>query len=43
MPDSPRPGKDSLGSRPNQPPQTGNIQVEEFLGGLHHRYSRRAA
>ena len=29
--------------RPSELPETEDIQVEEILGGLHHRYYRRAA
>jgi len=35
--------KDCPEPRPVEPPETGPIQVEAILGGLHHRYSRRAA
>lgn len=35
--------KDCPLPRPVEPLEAGNIQVEPILGGLHHRYSRRAA
>lgn len=35
--------KDCPVPRPIEPPEAGPIQVEEILGGLHHRYSRMAA
>jgi len=35
--------KDCPEPRPVEPPKNGDIQVAEILGGLHHRYSRRAA
>jgi len=36
-------GKDSPTRRPIQPPSTGNIIAFPEVGGLHHRYERRAA
>jgi len=35
--------KDCPEPRPVELPEAGDIQVEEILGGLHHRYTRRAA
>jgi hypothetical protein len=35
--------KDTPESRPIQPPQSGRIVSIPVLGGLHHRYERRAA
>jgi putative transposase len=35
--------KDSPESRPIQPPESGRIFSIPVLGGLHHRYERRAA
>src|ERR1700716_2079233 len=36
-------GKDSPESRPVQPPELGRIVAIPQVGGLHHRYERRAA
>jgi transposase InsO family protein len=36
-------GKDSPIPRPVQPPQMGEVVSFPILGGLHHRYERRAA
>jgi putative transposase len=36
-------GKDALVSRPIAPPADGAIVAIPHLGGLHHRYERRAA
>ena len=36
-------GKDTPESRPIQPPESGRIVSSPVLGGLHHRYRRRAA
>jgi putative transposase len=35
--------KDAAESRPVQPPELGNIVAIPEVGGLHHRYERRAA
>ena len=35
--------KDTPESRPIQPPESGRIVSSPVLGGLHHRYERRAA
>jgi hypothetical protein len=35
--------KDTLEPRPIQPPDTGRIIAIPQVGGLHHRYERRAA
>jgi putative transposase len=35
--------KDSPEPRPIQPPDSGRIVVIAEVGGLHHRYERRAA
>jgi transposase InsO family protein len=36
-------GKDAPKPRPAQPPETGRVVAVPQLGGLHHRYQRRAA
>jgi transposase InsO family protein len=36
-------GKDSLGPRAIQPPEIGSVVAVPQVGGLHHRYERRAA
>ena len=36
-------GKDSTGPRPIQPPAMGPVVAVPQVGGLHHRYERRAA
>jgi transposase InsO family protein len=36
-------GNDAPDRRPNEPPELGNVVALPRLGGLHHRYSRRAA
>ncbi len=36
-------GKDAPDHRPNEPAELGNVVALPRLGGLHHRYSRRAA
>ena len=35
--------KDSPERRPVEPPESGNVVELPLLGGLHHRYTRRAA
>jgi transposase InsO family protein len=35
-------GKDAPGPRPVQPPETGRVVAVSRVGGLHHRYERRA-
>jgi len=35
--------KDTPGSRPVQPPESGRVIALQQVGGLHHRYERRAA
>ena len=35
--------KDASQPRTTQPPESGNVVALPFLGGLHHRYERRAA
>jgi hypothetical protein len=35
--------KDAPEPRPTQPPESGRIVSTPVLGGLHHRYERRAA
>jgi putative transposase len=36
-------GKDAPHPRPLQPPETGDVIAIAEVGGLHHRYERRAA
>jgi putative transposase len=36
-------GKDSPEPRPIQPPEMGSVVAVSQVGGLHHRYERRAA
>ena len=36
-------GKDAPESRPVQPPELGTVVAISQVGGLHHRYERRAA
>ena len=36
-------GKDAPEPRPAQPPETGRVVAVPQVGGLHHRYQRRAA
>jgi len=36
-------GKDSPQSRPISPPREGRVMAVPQVGGLHHRYERRAA
>ena len=36
-------GKDSPEPRPIQPPEIGSVVAVSQVGGLHHRYERRAA
>ena len=36
-------GKDAPEPRPAQPPETGRVVSVPQVGGLHHRYQRRAA
>jgi transposase InsO family protein len=36
-------GKDTPGRRPVQPPESGRVIARPQVGGLHHRYERRAA
>jgi putative transposase len=35
--------KDTPGRRPVQPPESGRVIARPQVGGLHHRYERRAA